>query len=135
MDQLKTTAKDKIVLIECMADHCPISQGFANVICDLCDEYPEVVFFQINKMDRYNGHKMFECLNVGKFKDKFEKPRTPTYLFFRNGEQIDEVVGANQPELQRLCKKYLDPDAAAALAIEDGDADEPPAEEDDDAQE
>ncbi|KAH8072054.1 hypothetical protein JL721_3963 [Aureococcus anophagefferens] len=49
-------------MIECFADHCAISHGFANVVADICDMFPKLVFMQINKMDRYNGHKMFECL-------------------------------------------------------------------------
>ena len=37
------------MMIECMADHCAICHGFANVIADICDEFPELVFLQINK--------------------------------------------------------------------------------------
>ena len=107
------------MMIECMADHCAICHGFANVIADICDEFPELVFLQINKMDRYNGHKMFECLKVGKFRDPYTKYKTPTYMFFRNGEQIDEVVGANQPEIQRIVKKHLAWDPNAKVESED----------------
>ena len=70
-------------------------------------------------MDRYNGHKMFECLKVGKFRDPYTKYKTPTYMFFRNGEQIDEVVGANQPEIQRIVKKHLAWDPNAKVESED----------------
>ena len=34
-------------------------------------------------------------------------------MFFRNGEQIDEVVGANQPEIERIIKKHIDWDPNA----------------------
>ena len=55
-------------------------------------------------------------------------------MFYRNGERVDEVVGANQPEIQRLCRKWLhaSPEDAPALpAI----APPAPTEEEDDAQE
>ena len=152
MEILAEEAHNRLVMIECFADHCAISHGFANVVADICDMFPKLVFMQINKMDRYNGHKMFECLKVGKFRDpraaargkpRFEaasresggrsskteldasgtrrarparrhtKYKTPTYMFFRNGEQIDEVVGANQPEIERIIKKHIDWDPNA----------------------
>ena len=140
MEILAEEAHNKLVLIECMADHCAICMSFANVVCDIVQANPDLVFMQvrhlffapplsskeppqfvrprnrpsqINKMDRYNGHKMFECLKVGKFRDPHKKYKTPTYMFFRNGEQIDEVIGANQPELIRIVKKHSawDPNA------------------------
>ena len=113
MEILAEECHNRLVMIECFADHCATTHGFANVVVDILDEFPDVVFFQINKMDRYNGHKMFECLKVGKFRDPYTKYKTPTYMFFRNGDQIDEVVGANQPEIQRVIKKHLawDPNA------------------------
>ncbi|EGB08067.1 hypothetical protein AURANDRAFT_64426 [Aureococcus anophagefferens] len=109
MEILAEEAHNRLVMIECFADHCAISHGFANVVADICDMFPKLVFMQINKMDRYNGHKMFECLKVG----KHTKYKTPTYMFFRNGEQIDEVVGANQPEIERIIKKHIDWDPNA----------------------
>ncbi|KAH8051620.1 hypothetical protein JL720_15108 [Aureococcus anophagefferens] len=153
MEILAEEAHNRLVMIECFADHCAISHGFANVVADICDMFPKLVFMQINKMDRYNGHKMFECLKVGKFRDpraaargetrvdfcvererrslverteldasgtrrarparRHTKYKTPTYMFFRNGEQIDEVVGANQPEIERIIKHIdWDPNAA-----------------------
>lgn len=153
MEILAEEAHNRLVMIECFADHCAISHGFANVVADICDMFPKLVFMQINKMDRYNGHKMFECLKVGKFRDpraaargetrvdfgvererrslverteldasgarrarparRHTKYKTPTYMFFRNGEQIDEVVGANQPEIERIIKKHIDWDPNA----------------------
>lgn len=113
MEILAEEAHNRLVMIECFADHCAISHGFANVVADICDMFPKLVFMQINKMDRYNGHKMFECLKVGKFRDPHKKYKTPTYMFFRNGEQIDEVVGANQPEIERIIKKHIDWDPNA----------------------
>lgn len=30
----------------------------------------------------------------------------PTFLFIRDGQEIDRVVGADKPELERKCNQY-----------------------------
>jgi thioredoxin 1 len=37
---------------------------------------------------------------------KWEVRAMPTFLFIKNGEQLDKIVGANKEELERKCNQY-----------------------------
>lgn len=48
----------------------------------------------------------------------------PTFLVFKDGEKVDEFLGANPPALLNLLKKYTPEDAVAADKGEDKTASE-----------
>uniref|UniRef100_A0A803R368 Thioredoxin domain-containing protein n=1 Tax=Cannabis sativa TaxID=3483 RepID=A0A803R368_CANSA len=54
--------------------------------------------------------KLEEAKRDGKidFSSSWDIKATPTFFFLRDGEQIDKLVGANKPELQKKIIALLD---------------------------
>jgi thioredoxin 1 len=50
----------------------------------------------------------------------------PTFIFFKDGQKVDEFLGANPPALLNLLKKYNPAEAATAEAAEGSDKAESP---------
>ncbi|KAF4361770.1 hypothetical protein F8388_018936, partial [Cannabis sativa] len=59
--------------------------------CELSEKYPSLLFVVIDVDEMLNGD----------FSSSWDIKATPTFFFLRDGEQIDKLVGANKPELQK----------------------------------
>jgi thioredoxin 1 len=50
----------------------------------------------------------------------------PTFLFFKDGEKVDEFVGANPPALLNMIKKHNPEEAEVAETAEEADKSDAP---------
>jgi len=78
---LMDRAGSRLVVVDFFADWCGPCRQVAPLFEALASEFPDVVFV---KVDTQNGLSCSEDVKS-----------LPTFRFFRNGEVIDEVVGAD----------------------------------------
>ena len=53
------------------------------------------------------GKKLW-CFLVQDFSTSWDIKATPTFFFLRDGQQVDKLVGANKPELQKKITAIVD---------------------------
>jgi thioredoxin 1 len=51
--------------------------------------------------DSSNFFRDCSIVHVQEFSTSWDIRATPTFFFLKNGQQIDKLVGANKPELER----------------------------------
>lgn len=51
------------------------------------------------------------CYVLQEFSTSWDIKATPTFFFLKDGQQIDKLVGANKPELQKKMTAILDSEA------------------------
>ncbi|CAL4991855.1 unnamed protein product [Urochloa decumbens] len=81
---------DRLVVVNFTASWCPASRRMAPVFADLAKNYPNVVFLNVDVED---GAVKNIATNLG-------VRGVPTFLFMKGGSIKDEVVGANEKELE-----------------------------------
>lgn len=82
------------VVINCFADWSGPCRVIAPKINQFAIDYPQVSFYKLN-VD-----------NVPSVASELGVRTTPTFYFFRNGEKIGEVVGANPTAVKAAIEKY-----------------------------
>ncbi|KAI4355979.1 hypothetical protein L6164_000033 [Bauhinia variegata] len=90
-DQKLAEAKrdGRIVIANFSATWCGPCKMVAPFFCELSEKYPSLMFLVVD-VDELTD-----------FSTSWEIKATPTFFFLKNGEQIDKLVGANKPELQK----------------------------------
>ncbi|KAG5388385.1 hypothetical protein IGI04_029926 [Brassica rapa subsp. trilocularis] len=88
-----TSAKFAIV-IDFTATWCPPCRFIAPVFVDMAKKFLNVVFFKIDAD---------ELQSVAK---EFKVEAMPTFLFMREGEVVDRVVGARKEEIHQTLMKH-----------------------------
>ena len=86
---------EESVLIDCFAEWCSPCKQIAPKVDEFSEAYPEVKFYKIDveKLD-----DVAQELGVRAM---------PTFMLFRNGEKLTEVVGANPHEVENGIKALL----------------------------
>ena len=64
------------------------------------NEFDEIRFFKIDVED----------IEASTLVDRFEPEVIPMFVFFRKGEEVDRVRGANESELRFKITKYSEPE-------------------------
>ncbi|KAK3015789.1 hypothetical protein RJ639_007214 [Escallonia herrerae] len=64
--------------------------------CELSEKYPSLMFLTVDVDE------------LTEFSTTWDIKATPTFFFLRDGQQIDKLVGANKPELQKKITAILD---------------------------
>lgn len=68
-----------------------------------------LVFFIIQDCAKSIDGKIIKCFYVmQEFSTSWDIKATPTFFFLRDGQQIDKLVGANKPELQKKITAIID---------------------------
>ncbi|KAA8905000.1 putative thioredoxin [Sphaerosporella brunnea] len=86
-------SKEKLVVIDCYATWCGPCRVIAPKIVAFSQDYPDVSFY---KLDVDEVPDVAQELGVRAM---------PTFCFFKGGEKIQEVVGANPPALKSAIEK------------------------------
>ncbi|EXJ55755.1 hypothetical protein A1O7_08685 [Cladophialophora yegresii CBS 114405] len=89
---------DKLIVLDCFATWC----GPCKVIA------PEVLKF--SNSDEYKDKVDFYKVDVDEVPDVAQElgvRAMPTFMFFKNGEKVDEVVGADVRALEAAIKKHV----------------------------
>ncbi|KAI7731028.1 hypothetical protein M8C21_029537, partial [Ambrosia artemisiifolia] len=88
-DQKLSEAKreHKIVIANFSAGWCGPCRMIAPYYIELSLNYPSLLFLSVDVDE------------LPEFSTQWDIKATPTFIFLRDGEQIDRLVGANKPEL------------------------------------
>ncbi|EPS73123.1 thioredoxin h-like protein, partial [Genlisea aurea] len=86
----------KIVIANFSATWCGPCRMIAPYYVELSEKYPWAVFLTVD---------VDELIELS---TSWDIKATPTFFFLRDGQQIDKLVGANKPELQKKLVAILD---------------------------
>ncbi|KAH7554657.1 hypothetical protein ACOSP7_027888 [Xanthoceras sorbifolium] len=95
--KLSEASKDgKIVIANFSATWCGPCRMISPFYSELSEKYPSLMFLVVD-VDELTD-----------FSSSWDIKATPTFFFLRDGQQIDKLVGANKPELQKKITAVLD---------------------------
>ncbi|GMN40617.1 hypothetical protein TIFTF001_009844 [Ficus carica] len=86
----------KIVIANFSATWCGPCKMVAPYYCELSEKYLSLMFLVVD-VDEMTD-----------FSSNWDIKATPTFFFLQDGEQIDKLVGANKPELQKKITAIAD---------------------------
>nr|GEV74699.1 thioredoxin H-type-like [Tanacetum cinerariifolium] len=89
-------AQGKIVVANFSASWCGPCKSIAPYYIELSDKHPSLMFLTIDVDE------------LTEFSTQWEVKATPTFFFLKDGQQIDKLVGANKPELQKKITSIVD---------------------------
>jgi thioredoxin 1 len=92
IDEAKATSK--IVVVDFTATWCGPCRLMAPIFAELSKKFENLIFLKVDVDE------------VQDVTSKWEVRAMPTFLFIKNGEQLDKIVGANKEELERKCNQY-----------------------------
>ncbi|OQE41386.1 hypothetical protein PENCOP_c005G07840 [Penicillium coprophilum] len=91
----KVLGSEDAIILDCYAEWCPACKIIAPQFEDLSNTYTQVKFYKVD-IDKVEE----VALELG--------VRTkPTFMFFKGGEKITEVVGAHLPAIEQGIKIHL----------------------------
>ncbi|XP_051130644.1 thioredoxin H9 isoform X2 [Andrographis paniculata] len=86
----------KIVVANFSATWCGPCRMIAPFYVELSEKHPSMMFLAVD-VDELTG-----------FSTSWDIKATPTFFFLKDGQQLDKLVGANKPELQKKLLAVLD---------------------------
>ncbi|GER44302.1 thioredoxin [Striga asiatica] len=95
--KLTEAQKDgKIVVANFSATWCGPCRMIAPFYVELSEKHPSLMFLTVDVDE------------LTEFSTSWDIKATPTFFFLKNGQQLDKLVGANKPELQKKMIAILD---------------------------
>ncbi|XP_012067568.1 thioredoxin H4-1-like [Jatropha curcas] len=95
-EKLSEANKDnKIVVVNFCSSWCSPSKSIAPAYCELADKYTSLVFLSV------------DIDELAEFSSSWEIKSTPTFFFLKDGRQVDKLVGADKPELQKKIASFV----------------------------
>ncbi|KAG1338931.1 thioredoxin H4-1 [Cocos nucifera] len=82
----------KLVVANFSASWCGPCRMMAPVYAELSEKYPSLMFLTIDVDELVD------------FSSSWDIRATPTFFFLKDGQQLDKLVGANRPELEKKLK-------------------------------
>ncbi|KAG8377844.1 hypothetical protein BUALT_Bualt08G0075800 [Buddleja alternifolia] len=90
----KAVAAKKLVVVDFTASWCGPCRIIAPVFAEIAKKTPDVVFLKVD---------VDELKDVA---EKFNVDAMPTFLFLKEGKEVDRIVGAKRDELQAAITKH-----------------------------
>ncbi|KAI3473051.1 hypothetical protein Pfo_030020 [Paulownia fortunei] len=90
---------EKIVVANFSAAWCGPCRMIAPFYVELSEKHPSIMFLTIDVDE------------LTEFSTSWDIKATPTFFFLKHGQQLDKLVGANKPELQKKMIAILDSEA------------------------
>ncbi|KAI7736705.1 hypothetical protein M8C21_033567, partial [Ambrosia artemisiifolia] len=94
----EANTQGKIVIANFSASWCGVCRSVSPYYIALSEKHPSLIFLTIN-VDKLTKLSIQWNLKV-----------TPTFIFLKDGQQIDKLEGANNWKLQEMVKTVLDVD-------------------------
>ncbi|ATY63660.1 cytoplasmic thioredoxin, putative [Cordyceps militaris] len=93
----QAVANNKVVIVDSYADWCPPCKAIAPILekHSNSDEFKDKVHFV-----------KFDVDKIPEISQELRVSSIPAFFFFKDGKQVDNFVGANPAELQRLLKTH-----------------------------
>ncbi|XP_043718264.1 thioredoxin H4-1-like isoform X1 [Telopea speciosissima] len=89
-EKISEANKDgKFVVVNFSASWCGPCRMIAPLYSELSEKYPTLTFLTVD-VDQ-----------LTEFSSSWDIRATPTFFILRDGQQVDKLVGANKPELQK----------------------------------
>jgi len=96
-EKISEANKDgKIVVANFSASWCGPCRQITPLYAELSQKYPQLVFLTID---------VDELTDLS---SSWDIRATPTFLFLKDGQQLDKLVGANKPELEKKIITFAD---------------------------
>ncbi|XP_038660057.1 thioredoxin-like [Scyliorhinus canicula] len=89
-------AGDKLVVLDFFAEWCPPCNKIGPKFVELSKKYTNVIFYKVDVDD------------AADVAEKCSVESMPTFIFFKNGQQVDKVVGGGEEtenKLETIIKK------------------------------
>ncbi|NDW60109.1 thioredoxin [Yangia sp. PrR004] len=98
----KAKEAGKLVVIDFTASWCGPCRFIAPVFVEYAKKFVNAVFLKVDvdELKEVAAHYNIEAM--------------PTFLFIKNGEKVDSVIGARKEDLQANIEKHLSPASASA---------------------
>uniref|UniRef100_A0A1D1XK65 Thioredoxin H4-1 n=1 Tax=Anthurium amnicola TaxID=1678845 RepID=A0A1D1XK65_9ARAE len=93
---LEANKDGKIVVANFSASWCGPCRMIAPLYGELSEKFPSLTFLTID-VDELTD-----------FSSSWDIRATPTFFFLKDGQQVDKLVGANKPELQKKVATLAD---------------------------
>ncbi|KAH6823513.1 thioredoxin H-type 1 [Perilla frutescens var. hirtella] len=84
----KGVESKKLVVVDFMASWCPPCRFIAPILVEIAKKMPHVIFLKVD---------VDELKSVA---EEYTIEAMPTFLFLKDGKEVDRIVGANKDELQ-----------------------------------
>ncbi|KAG4931747.1 hypothetical protein AAZX31_17G240700 [Glycine max] len=97
-------AKDskKLIVVDFTASWCGPCRFMAPVLAEIAKKTPELIFLKVDVDE------------VRPVAEEYSIEAMPTFLFLKDGEIVDKVVGASKDDLQATIAKHASAVAAAS---------------------
>ncbi|KAK9196307.1 hypothetical protein WN943_004435 [Citrus x changshan-huyou] len=92
----EASREGKIVIANFSATWCGPCRMIAPFFSELSEKYPSLMFLLVDVDE------------LVEFSTSWDIKATPTFFFLKDGQQVDKLVGANKPELQKKVAAAVD---------------------------
>jgi thioredoxin 1 len=92
IDEAQSTGK--VVAVDFTATWCGPCRLMSPIFTELSKKYPSLIFLKVDVDE------------VPDVTSEWEIRAMPTFLFIKDGKQIDKIVGANKDELEKKVQYY-----------------------------
>ncbi|URE05692.1 Thioredoxin [Musa troglodytarum] len=93
---LEANKDGKIVVANFSASWCGPCRVIEPLYKELSQKYPSLMFLTIDVDE------------LMEFSSSWDIRATPTFLFLKDGQQLDKLIGANRPELEKMIIVFAD---------------------------
>jgi len=90
----KAKTNKKIIIADMFADWCGPCRQMAPIFEELASKYPSIMFIKVNADQTPATSQTYRIKGL------------PSFLVFKDGNEIDRMTGANPQGLQELAAKY-----------------------------
>ncbi|XP_024360500.1 thioredoxin H4-1 isoform X1 [Physcomitrium patens] len=90
----EANAARKVIVVDFTASWCGPCKLMAPVFAELSRRFGQLIFVKVDVDE------------VQEVAAEYDVRAMPTFLFIKDGQQIDKVVGADRNDLERKCNKY-----------------------------
>ncbi|CAH8589343.1 unnamed protein product [Schistosoma turkestanicum] len=94
LEQAIKESETRLMILDFFADWCGPCKRVAPELDKICEEWEDVLFVKLNVDELESAAETYAIAAM------------PTFIAFKGGEKVDEVVGANLDKLREMIEKY-----------------------------